>query len=112
MDVRRQAEGHDVAGPDTGGPQAGGDGLGTVVQAGVAGGGTARIDECRPVAEAGRGPGHDLGTASVGVQASRSRWSMVMALPRTILSTVACGRCDISSSATFFVCGQVESVWG
>ncbi len=43
---------------------------------------------------------------------ARSRPSMRMALPRTILWTTSAGRWPITFSATSLVWGQVESVWG
>ena len=42
----------------------------------------------------------------------RSSSSMRMALPRTSFSTTSSGSPAISSWATFFVCGHVESVCG
>ena len=50
-------------------------------------------------------------TASL-FQAGRSRWSILIALSRQILSTCSCVRSFMISSATFFVCGHVESVCG
>ena len=43
---------------------------------------------------------------------ARSRWSIRIALSRQILFTCSCVRSFMSSSATFLVCGHVESLWG
>ena len=47
-----------------------------------------------------------------GCQGSRSRWSMRMALPRTILRTASSSRPANISVAISKVSGHVESVWG
>ena len=48
----------------------------------------------------------------IALQAGRSSDSSLIALPRQILSTVSWSRSFMISSATFFVCGHVESVCG
>jgi hypothetical protein len=48
----------------------------------------------------------------VAGRGQRSSSSMRMALPRTSLYTMSSGSPAISSWATFFVCGHVESVCG
>jgi hypothetical protein len=45
-------------------------------------------------------------------QGASSRCSMRIALPRRILRIVSASRPAVSSRATSFVCGHVESVWG
>ena len=64
--------------------------------------GTAGDDGDAPLERDVRGGDHE----------SSGRESMRMALPRTILWTVSSSSPSNISSAIFFVCGHVESVWG